>query len=290
MNSMTGFGKASKSFDDFDVDIELKSVNNKYLDINFNTPPYLNFLQEDMRKLIKTRLKRGRVDLFIRINQGVQRASEVDLDIDLAEKIYEKLELLRAKLNLKADISLRDLVAYPDILTFSYPDYDEDKLREGVLEVLDSAIQNIASMREKEGHNLRFDLESNLDKIKEEIDKLNDYKDSYLLNHMKELEKRVKDLIKDKKVDQDRMYLELAVLAEKCDINEEVTRMYSHIDQFRSSLEGEGIGRRLDFIVQEMNREVNTISSKSGSKEITNSVIDIKSYIEKIREQIQNIE
>lgn len=291
MNSMTGYGRASKSFEDFDIDIELKSVNNKYLDINFNTPSYLNFLHEDIRKLVKTKLNRGRLDLYIRINQHTSKVDRVDLDIDLAEKIYDKLEFLKTKLSLKADIKVSDLISYPDILNFSYLEYNQDQLSKAVLEVLEEALESIALMREKEGYNLKCDLYNNLEKIKENMDNLEGYRKIYLESYRKKLEERVKDLLKDVNLDDERLYMELALLAEKSDINEEISRMYSHIEQFSLSIESSGpVGRRLDFIVQEMNREVNTISYKSSSKDITKSVIEMKAYIEKLREQIQNVE
>ncbi len=291
MKSMTGFGASSIELEDISIDIEIKSVNNRYLDFKFSMPNYLNFMLEDMKTLIKNKLKRGRVDVFIKIKEGNVTVDSIDVNLDLAKKIKEKLDYLKNSLNIQSDISVRDIVKYDDILTFNYKDLDNEMLRTKVNSVLENAVDEIYKMRCIEGDNLQKDLENNLSKIEDEISKIEVLTKNSVENYRENLYNRIKDVIDEEKVDKDRMYLEVALLADKSDINEELARFRSHLQQFKSSMKSEdSVGRRLDFIIQEMNREINTISSKSSEEDITVCVIEVKSLIEKLREQVQNIE
>lgn len=291
MKSMTGFGASSLELDNFSIDIEIKSVNNRYLDFNFSMPNYLNFMLEDMKTLIKKKLKRGRVDVYIKIKKFQLSVDNVDVNIELAKMIKDKLEFLNNSLGIDSDINVRDLIKYDDVLSFSYKDIDSDFLRNNVIKVLNEAADSITLMRTTEGDNLKRDLMTNLDKIERQIYEISNLTKKSVDDYRDNLFKRISDVIAEEKIDADRMYLEVALLADKVDINEEIARFGSHLSQFKSAMEmEESIGRRLDFIIQEMNREINTISSKSNDEQIAICVIEVKSLIEKLREQVQNIE
>ena len=291
MKSMTGFGSSSLELEDCSIDIEIKSVNNRYLDFNFSMPSYLNFMLEDMKSLIKNKLKRGRVDVYIKIKKYQLSVDSVDINYELAQKIKEKLDSLNQKLDMKSDISVRDLVKYDDVMTFTYKDLDNEFLHDNILKVLDEAVNKIYSMRSIEGDNLREDLSTNLSKIEDQISKISSLTENSVKEYRENLFNKISELLDEEKIDKDRMYLEVALMADKADINEELKRFDSHIVQFKSAMDMKDcIGRKLDFIIQEMNREINTISSKSNDESISVCVIEVKSLIEKLREQVQNIE
>ena len=172
MKSMTGFGSSSLELEDCSIDIEIKSVNNRYLDFNFSMPSYLNFMLEDMKSLIKNKLKRGRVDVYIKIKKYQLAVDSVDINYELAQKIKEKLDSLNENLDMKSDINVRDLVKYDDVMSFTYKDLDNEFLHDNILKVLNEAVNKIYSMRSTEGDNLREDLSTNLSKIEEEISKI----------------------------------------------------------------------------------------------------------------------
>ena len=291
MKSMTGFGSSSLELEDCSIDIEIKSVNNRYLDFNFSMPSYLNFMLEDMKSLIKNKLKRGRVDVYIKIKKYQLAVDSVDINYELAQKIKEKLDSLNEKLDMKSDINVRDLVKYDDVMSFTYKDLDNEFLHDNILKVLNEAVNKIYSMRSTEGDNLREDLSTNLSKIEEEISKISSLTENSVKEYRENLFNKISELLDEEKIDKDRMYLEVALMADKVDINEELKRFDSHIGQFKSAMDMKDcIGRKLDFIIQEMNREINTISSKSNDENISVCVIEVKSLIEKLREQVQNIE
>ncbi|MDU1578794.1 YicC/YloC family endoribonuclease [Finegoldia magna] len=291
MKSMTGFGSSSLELEDCSIDIEIKSVNNRYLDFNFSMPSYLNFMLEDMKSLIKNKLKRGRVDVYIKIKKYQLSVDSVDINYELAQKIKEKLDSLNQKLEMTSDINVRDLVKYDDVMSFTYKDLDNEFLHDNILKVLDEAVNKIYSMRSIEGDNLMEDLSSNLSKIEEQISKISSLTENSVKEYRENLFNKISELLDEEKIDKDRMYLEVALMADKVDINEELKRFDSHIVQFKSAMDMKDcIGRKLDFIIQEMNREINTISSKSNDESISVCVIEVKSLIEKLREQVQNIE
>lgn len=291
MKSMTGFGSSSLELEDCSIDIEIKSVNNRYLDFNFSMPSYLNFMLEDMKSLIKNKLKRGRVEVYIKIKKYQLSVDSVDINYELAQKIKEKLDSLNQKLDMRSDISVRDLVKYDDVMTFTYKDLDNEFLHYNILKVLDEAVNKIYSMRSIEGDNLREDLSTNLSKIEDQISKISSLTENSVKEYRENLFNKISELLDEEKIDKDRMYLEVALMADKADINEELKRFDSHIVQFKSTMDiKDCIGRKLDFIIQEMNREINTISSKSNDESISVCVIEVKSLIEKLREQVQNIE
>ena len=291
MKSMTGFGSSSLELEDCSIDIEIKSVNNRYLDFNFSMPSYLNLMLEDMKSLIKNKLKRGRVDVYIKIKKYQLSVDSVDINYELAQKIKEKLDSLNQKLDMASDINVRDLVKYDDVMSFTYKDLDNEFLHDNILKVLDEAVNKIYSMRSIEGDNLKEDLSTNLSKIEEQISKISSLTENSVKEYRENLFNKISELLDEETIDKDRMYLEVALMADKVDINEELKRFDSHIVQFKSAMDMKDcIGRKLDFIIQEMNLEINTISSKSNDESISICVIEVKSLIEKLREQVQNIE
>ncbi|MDU7560840.1 MAG: YicC/YloC family endoribonuclease, partial [Finegoldia magna] len=276
MKSMTGFGSSSLELEDCSIDIEIKSVNNRYLDFNFSMPSYLNFMLEDMKSLIKNKLKRGRVDVYIKIKKYQLSVDSVDINYELAQKIKEKLDSLNQKLDMASDINVRDLVKYDDVMSFTYKDLDNEFLHDNILKVLDEAVNKIYSMRSIEGDNLMEDLSTNLSKIEEQISKISSLTENSVKEYRENLFNKISELLDEETIDKDRMYLEVALMADKVDINEELKRFDSHIVQFKSTMDiKDCIGRKLDFIIQEMNREINTISSKSNDESISVCVIEV---------------
>lgn len=292
IKSMTGFGRAEAENDDMSLSIEIKTVNHKYIDYQIRMPNYLNFLEDKIKKTIKDYLSRGRIEVYIKIDRKFSNNSKVELDLPLANSINNSLKTLIDELDIHDEVKLNHLLRYDDILTLKYDDIDEDNVSECVISTLEEALQSLLVMRKTEGDRLKTDLQNNLDSISLYMEKIKT-RTPYLVEEYKErLIDCVKNLVDNSDaIDNDRLNLEIVLYAEKSDINEELVRMKSHILSFKETLNMDiPVGRKLDFIIQEMNREVNTISSKSNDTELTQYVIEVKSLIEKLREQIQNIE
>lgn len=292
IKSMTGFGRAEAENDDMSLSIEIKTVNHKYIDYQIRMPNYLNFLEDKIKKTIKDYLSRGRIEVYIKVDRKFSNNSKVELDLPLANSINNSLKTLIDELDIHDEVKLNHLLRYDDILTLKYDDIDEDKVSECIISTLEEALQSLLVMRKTEGDRLKTDLQNNLDSISLYMEKI-ETRTPYLVEEYKErLIDCVKNLVDNSDaIDNDRLNLEIVLYAEKSDINEELVRMKSHILSFKETLNMDiPVGRKLDFIIQEMNREVNTISSKSNDTELTQYVIEVKSLIEKLREQIQNIE
>lgn len=292
IKSMTGFGRAEAENDDMSLSIEIKTVNHKYIDYQIRMPNYLNFLEDKIKKTIKDYLSRGRIEVYIKIDRKFSNNSKVELDLPLANSINNSLKTLIDELDIHDEVKLNHLLRYDDILTLKYDDIDEDNVSECIISTLEEALQSLLVMRKTEGDRLKTDLQNNLDSISLYMEKIKT-RTPYLVEEYKErLIDCVKNLVDNSDaIDNDRLNLEIVLYAEKSDINEELVRMKSHILSFKETLNMDiPVGRKLDFIIQEMNREVNTISSKSNDTELTQYVIEVKSLIEKLREQIQNIE
>lgn len=292
IKSMTGFGRAEAENDDMSLSIEIKTVNHKYIDYQIRMPNYLNFLEDKIKKTIKDYLSRGRIEVYIKVDRKFSNNSKVELDLPLANSINNSLKTLIDELDIHDEVKLNHLLRYDDILTLKYDDIDEDNVSECVISTLEEALQSLLVMRKTEGDRLKTDLQNNLDSISLYMEKI-ETRTPYLVEEYKErLIDCVKNLVDNSDaIDNDRLNLEIVLYAEKSDINEELVRMKSHILSFKETLNMDiPVGRKLDFIIQEMNREVNTISSKSNDTELTQYVIEVKSLIEKLREQIQNIE
>ena len=292
LKSMTGYGKGERSNNDFKIKAELKSVNHRYLDITVKLPRYLIYLEESIKKLVKERLGRGKVDVFINLDFESLSSLEVKVDIPLAMSFKQALSDLKEQLQLDDSIRLGNILSIPDVIRTEKRDLDEASVWETLKGALESALDQISSMREAEGLQLKLDMLAKLNVIEGIVEEVKSRSPLVVEEYKKKLNDRVQSLLEDPSVIyQDRLALEVAIYADKSSIDEELTRMNSHIGQFRAIVDEEGaVGRKLDFLIQEFNREVNTMGSKSSDSIIVNKVVELKSEIEKIREQVQNIE
>ncbi|MBR5468499.1 MAG: YicC family protein [Firmicutes bacterium] len=291
IRSMTGYGKGEYENGSRKFTVEIKSVNHRYNDISIKLPRFMISLEDKIKKAVSQKIYRGKTDVFINYSMEAGDDVEVKLNESLAQSYVEKLNVLKENFGLTSGNTL-DLVArFPEILTVEKVEEESDVLWETLEVALNEAIENFIHMREVEGEALKKDILAKNQKIREITDSIKERSPFVVEEYKEKLTARLAELIEKQMVDEQRMAAEITVFADKCCIDEELTRMYSHLKQLESILESEGsIGRKLDFLVQEMNREANTTASKSNDITITNATIELKTEIEKIREQIQNIE
>ena len=292
IRSMTSFGRSSSEEGEKRVfTVEMKSVNSRYLDINIRIPKTLISLEEEIRKMINNSLNRGKVDVFINLKNYNDGSGIPKVDINLAQGYLECLKEIETKLDVKNDISVMQIARFPEVITVVE---EEDKIEEVWKELkplINDSLDMMIGMREVEGNKLKEDILSKISVIEELVSKVEEFADTIPKAFKMKLEERVKELLGNVDIDESRIAMEVCMLADKATVDEEIIRLRSHINQVRETLNlNEPIGRKLDFIVQEMNRETNTIGSKSSDIQMTNIVIDIKNILEKIREQVQNIE
>lgn len=292
IRSMTGYGKGEAINQFYKLKTEMKSVNHRYLDINVKMPRYLIYLEENIKKLIKEKLHRGKVDVFVNFDFAEVSAVDVMVDIPLARSYKQALEGLRNELGIEDSIRLSNILTVSDIIRTEKKELDEDMVWEALKESVGSALDNITEMREFEGQQLRNDILSKLDNIEKIVDGISEKAPLVVEEYRTKLSDRIKAILENgSEIDPDRLAMEVAIFADKSSIDEELTRLGSHVSQLRAILKEEGsVGRKLDFLIQEFNREINTIGSKSSNSDVVKSVVDLKSEVEKIREQIQNIE
>lgn len=292
IKSMTGFGRGENDDEIRRFTIEIKSVNHRYNDIIVRMPKHFSYLEENIKKMIKEKIKRGRVEVYINLENLKTSNLEVKVDMALAKSYKESLELLDKELGLNTSVNLDQIVKYPDVINVEKKEEEEDVIWSVLSVALNNALENLYNMRIEEGKKLSEDIVKRSKYIGSLSKKIEQKSPIVVDEYKKKLENRIKCIL-DESVEVDEMKLanEVAYFADKSNITEEIVRLYSHIDQLISTLESnESVGRKLDFIIQEMNREANTIGSKVGDIEITNNVVEIKSELEKIREQIQNVE
>ena len=289
MRSMTGYGRAMRENDGRQLTIELKSVNHRFLDLAFRMPRNLMFLEDDARKLIGSRLARGHVDVFMTYRNMRSDARVVQVDRALFDAYAGALEGLTES-GVRDDRSLMSIARLPDVLTVTEAEEDQEALRALLKETLSAALDGITAMREREGMEIRKDLAYRADRIEEMTGQIEARYPETVQEYTARLRSAIEDLI-SQSVDETRLLTEVAIMADRSAIAEETVRLHAHISQLRECLEqDEPVGRRLDFLVQELNREVNTISSKSQDVPITQLAVSMKAEIEKLREQLQNIE
>ena len=290
IKSMTGYGRAKSSKDDREYQIERKSVNHRYLDISVRIPKQLSYLEETIKKEIAKKVKRGKIDVFVTFENNSLEGKEIKINTELAKAYIDELKKLAEKENILSDIQVTEISKYPDVLNIQ-SSQDDEKITEEVLETITIATDNLVQMRETEGNKISEDLLKRLNIINKKVEEIAKLSTGLIEEYVVKLEERIKEILKNQEIDKTRLAQEVVIYADKCSIEEEVTRLNSHISQFKNLLNSnEAIGKKLDFIIQEMNRETNTIGSKANNLEITNGVIDIKTEIENIREQVQNIE
>ena len=290
MKSMTGFGRASLESNGKNYIIEIKTVNNKYSDITVKSPKRLSFMEDKIRKQIANRITRGKVEVSVSFFDFSNKSKNVVLNKEIAKEYIKQLREIADENNLSENISVVEIAKLPDILNSIDSDNDEEIAGEA-LQCLNMALDSLIEMRKTEGENIKQDLLVRIERVQNLVDKIAENSKGIVEEYVSKLEKRVKEILKTDVVDENRIAQEAVIYADKTSIEEELTRLNSHIVQFKELINSDGpVGKKLDFMIQEMNRETNTIGSKAGSGEITKAVIDLKVELEDIREQIQNIE
>ena len=291
MHSMTGYGRMSVERDGRQLTVELKSVNHRFLDLSFRMPRSFNFLEDSARKLIGEYLSRGHVDLFATYRNTREDSRRVEVDQALLAAYMTALDDIAETTGLEDDRTLSLATRLPDVLTVAEADEDQDALRALMREALTGALEQMQAMREKEGEALKSDISSRIDTLEKMTEEIEARYPETVAEYQQKLKARVEELLGGATMDEQRLMQEVAVMADRSAIAEETVRLHSHFAQVRGFMEAsEPVGRKLDFIVQELNREVNTISSKSQDVPITRLVVEAKAEIEKIREQVQNVE
>ena len=291
IESMTGFGRCEVLKDSRKFTVELKSVNHRYLDVNIRMPKKLNFFETSIRTLLKSYADRGKVDIFITYEDLSQSQVSVKYNAALAAEYLKYLNQMAEEFSLDNDVRVSTLSRYPEVFTMEECSEDEDELWNGLKEALEGAFSQFVEMRTKEGERLKEDILLKLDLLSEQIRFIEERSPQIIAEYRTKLEEKMRELLEDTQIDDNRIAAEVILFADKICTDEEVVRLKSHIQHMKETLEeSNGIGRKLDFIAQEMNREANTILSKANDLDISNRAISLKTEIEKIREQIQNIE
>lgn len=291
IKSMTGYGRAQASVDGSDILVEIKSVNNRYYDFSARLPRMYGYLEEKLKSFLSGSISRGKIEVSVSIYNNTGKDEEITLNLDVANGYINALRNANESLGLTDDITLSQVSRFPDVFIVKKIIEDEESVWNNIRPVAEEAVSKFVSMRETEGAKMKDDLLSRLDFILKEVEKVEIQSPKTTENYRNRLYQKLKEVLSDNNIDEQRIVTEAAIFSEKIAVDEETVRLRSHISQFKELLEtSEPVGRKLDFLVQEMNREANTIGSKAQDVAITKIVVDIKSEIEKIREQIQNIE
>ncbi len=291
IKSMTGFGRCEIAENSRKITVEMKSVNHRYLDVNLKMPKSLNFFESAIRSELKNYITRGKVDVFISYEDLSEHTSTVRYHKEVAEEYFRYLKQMAEDFGLDNDIRVSSLSKYPDVFTMEEAGVDEEELWKEIQKAVDGAAGMFVETRITEGEHLRDDLLEKLEGMLKLVSFISERSPQILEEYRNRLEEKVKELLGDATVDESRLLTEVTLFADKVCVDEEVVRLKSHIETTKNTLlAGGSIGRKLDFIAQEMNREANTILSKANDLEISNCAIELKTEIEKVREQIQNIE
>lgn len=291
VSSMTGFGRGEFKSNEAEISVEIRSVNHRYSDVSIRIPRYLSFLEERVRESVQNKISRGRVDVYISFDLLDQKDLDVRVNLDLARNYYTVLEQLKDHTGIDENIPLSLIATFPDVIVTKQKELDEEKLWQQLSAALEQAVEVLLQMRKREGENLKNDIITKLETIQKSVLEVEKRAQYVVQEYRQKLEKRLEELNKGIEIDRERLYQEVVIFADRSNIDEELVRLKSHISQMRNTLhDGGTIGRKLDFLVQEMYRETNTIASKANDLEISKRVIEIKTELEKVREQIQNIE
>ena len=290
IKSMTGFGKAKYEVDGRTYNVEIKSVNHKYSDITVKLPRFLNYLEDKIRKKISNSISRGKIDVFINFENYSEKGINIKFNRKLAKEYIKELTALSEETGIQNTINSLDISKMPEVLKLE-EDGNEEQIENELLVAVEEALEKFILMREIEGAKLIEDMEKRIEFVLRKINEISEFSTRLVDEYVVKLEARIKEILKVDVVDEARLAQEIVIYSDKCSIEEELTRLNSHINQFSKLIkESSPIGKKLDFIIQEINRETNTIGSKANCLEITNRVIEIKTEIENIREQVQNIE
>lgn len=291
IKSMTGFGRVQETVDGMNVTVELRSVNHRYFEFTAKVPRTYGFLEEKLKTFTNTLVARGKVECYVAVEQLEESETTVSVNASLAKGYVDALRQLSEMFGLTADISAGALSRYPDVLVLQKTAADEDRIWNAVRTVAEKAVMRFIEMRETEGAKLKADILSRADTILEHVAFVETRSPQTVKEYNEKLKQRMEELLGSTQVDEQRLLTEAAIFADKIAVDEETVRLRSHISQLRTFMEAdEPIGRKLDFLVQEINREANTIGSKAQDVEIAKRVIAVKAEVEKIREQVQNIE
>lgn len=291
IKSMTGFGRCELANEERKITVEMKAVNHRYLDVNIKMPKKLNFFESAIRNLLKTYIQRGKVDVFISYEDYTENKMVLRYNEELAAEYVKYIGDMAQRFQLENDLTAAKLSRYPEILVMEEQTLDEEQLWELLHQALTSACQQFVESRITEGGNLRADLLEKLEGMLAHVEEIEKRSPQIIEEYRSRLKAKVEELLGDVKIEEARLAAEVTIFADKICTDEEVVRLKSHIKHMKDTFESEeGIGRKLDFIAQEMNREANTILSKANDLEVSNYAINLKTEIEKVREQIQNIE
>lgn len=291
LRSMTGYGRAQKILNGRDISVEIRSVNHRYYEYTSRIPRTYSYIDEKLKSLLKSAISRGKVEVSVTINNIDGKDAQIAINKGVAEGYVSALRSISEELGLKDDLVLSKLIKIPDIFNIQKTPDDEEQICVDVSEVTSEALERFVAMRETEGKRLKGDILEKADFIIERVGMVEAQSPATVEAYRNKLYKKISEVLADKNIDEQRIITEAAIFSEKIAVDEETVRLRSHIAQLRDILESEEpVGRKLDFIIQEINREVNTIGSKAQDLSITKIVVDMKSEIEKIREQIQNVE
>lgn len=290
IKSMTGFGRAKLEKEAREYIVEIKTVNHKYNDIAIKMPKTISYLEENIKKLISKEIHRGKVEVCISFINNSTEGKNIKINTEIAKLYIQELKQLAKETGIAENINLMEITKLPDVLNIQ--NETEDKTIEDELTIaVNQAIEALLTMRKNEGEKIEIDLRKRIEILSEKIDQISSLSTGLVEEYVVKLEARIKELLNTDVIDQNRLAQEIVIYSDKCSIEEEITRLKSHFVQFNNFLNQDTpVGKKLDFIVQEMNRETNTIGAKANKLEITNLVVDMKTEIENIREQIQNIE
>ena len=289
MRSMTGYGRADYSADGINLTVEVKTVNNRNFDFNAKMPRAFISLEDGIRKCASSFIARGRVDLFITFQDKRENKAPVEIDYAKAKEYYDALKCLSEKFNVPFDATATFLMKSPDVLIEEFK-VDADEFKDVVIDTVKKACESLNAMRVVEGEKLVSDMLARLDTVSDLREKIKTRAPMVALEHKEKLRQRIEEALLDVKIDEARLLNEVAFYTDKVNIDEELTRLNSHIVQFRQIIKNNGAGKKLDFLMQEFNRETNTICSKSNDIAVTGYALDLKNEIEKVREQVQNLE
>ena len=290
IKSMTGYGKGTLEIEEREYAVEVKSVNHRFLDINIRMPRSISYLEEEVRRAVANKLKRGKVDVFITFNNNSCEGKDIKINKEIAKVYISELKELAEEENIQSNIEVTEISRLPDVLLIKNKE-DDDRIKNELNQAVDIAIENLIQTRVTEGEKMAVDIEGRLQKIDETVKEISSLSTGLIEEYVVKLENRIKELLKTDEVDKSRLAQEVVIYADKCSIEEEVTRLNSHIIQLKELLHTDkAVGKQIDFLIQEMNRETSTIGSKANNLNITNNVIALKTEIEDIREQVQNIE
>ena len=291
IKSMTGFGRSEYLSETSRITVEMKAVNHRYLDINVKMPRKLFFLEMEIRNYLKKRISRGKVDVYLSYEDLSEEASRVKLNQGLASGYYEAIRELASVLNIQESVTAYQISRFPDVITVEDASPDQDQVASEVMKAVGMACDDFISSRSREGDNLRKDILSKLDVMYDNVGLVEARYPEMVADYRSRIEEKVSSLLEDTTIDENRVATEIVLYADKISVDEETVRLRSHIEAMKEELEkGGNVGRKLDFIAQEMNREANTILSKANDIEISNIAIELKTEVERIREQVQNIE